>query len=1715
MADGTTIAATSTAPSPAVLSLTTVAREIDAIVSTASPHAMQALYAMAERMSVDDLRVLGSLPVQPHALLHALVAAVHCMQLSVSVNHWRLDLTLPPWSLLRLEILSDTPQVWKKMNKQLATVRSGSNVLAPGQVRCVWCLLRGFHVNKHSLASILDEYARVSTIGASLGAWLWLCLAYSVLPSGSVQVNASSTSQSKQIKLAPAVMSSRSKPQVEDRNPHRNQVGTPPPHSMQEIPVANSQLTVSARSMRRFRLGLKIGDRFYLLAASVHQRHDVENRDSNGGIFWSVYRLASAKVHGAGEILDLTDRAVRSHVDVRSTGPLWKARQALQMPLPRLFTRFPHSAGLMSLLQLAFYAKLFHPNHTTIAFPSIVDGAWPMLLKLAVVKVSKRRKLALTGIGSALIPVHATVANLRHELEIQVQQLSGNTAGVDVPAIQFLYRGAWLPECMEHGLSAWALMPVAVVLVHHRKNPHRAIATRIPIAPAAEQVVRTFHSQLTATLVGAGVPDHLSESAPASDGTASSRPHVELFALHHPLGGSAKGFDNPELDRSIDLVASFLINWRGFLDFQAFQSSDVIYRCEPTPRLADIEVVAGSPSPTESAPEKTQTPLPNLPFAPATEYLFPVYAATTITSETTAIVTSPRGPTVLRQLQQWLDRELEGPPMVPHPRWAISVDIVVIHIVKSTIVDRAPNNVRLEIEYLRDQSSPKSTVVTCVNAWTWWIHPASPTIQEESKAPPGPPRWQRDIWRFITHPTFDFSHQRERLTIFRVPIDCRVAEVSIETGYWSFGEEWTSFFHRTDFAVSLLHRTYDMLVHAHPPGFSIDGVKFGRLVRECSIQPTYLAIGDVAFLFASHCAPGSHREMIWDGFLAAFQLLADKLYANIEGSAHSDRRLKNLVLDLLITAPSVHGIWAAQVNAWRLERKRKHIEDSARAYCAATRLQSVLRGCIVFKRFRARLARIKLERLSAICIQRNERRRRQRWVYLRTRMCVVRTQLFIKARHQLRVLRAEYAAFRERMQIKLERWARRRLRIYRVWKILNAVWLARQTRIREKRKRRVAMHTLWFETKLLRFGLYRCGEAATKSSDGDDHERDRLSQPAPAKSFLLEVVDVRFSTAHTLQVSQAILDQFHAEDSALEEQANGACVPRLRPRDVPLLVVVNRLRWRKHHADPPHFTFYQDPKQSSHGELLFCGAVRSHASETTPWDWHHVRLLERHAWAFVLIAYSPKSATLRRWQFTARFFFRVLQFAAFDGLVFPHDNAMPSDHVDSATVGAQLAQIRRYLRAPVTRLPIMRVLVTYLVHYGTQFPSYDMLPHVIAARRLASQQQRAMLAAKQAARMHELVALAQAHARRIVAQNHRLSLALLSYKKQLDRRSNRFVYVHNRQNDSLVYDTKPFSLFDCDVSWPVDEWIPIHLAHSHPTATRVSSPTDPDDSRAATDDDSRVVARYFNPLRGTYSRFNDVLATVHIQRWYRRKMLIGVKQWTLGHLSRALRYHQRHARPTNLSAREQLGAIKHWAFFEHTQEHDHNAALTLFEAALVLAPDDVEALVGLAILLVFSCRYPAKQTWARGHELLAKARACCRDLPRAMHEIEDNWFCWAIFVQPHTATAMGNYAVFLQCVKQELDKAETLYRRAIDVDPENDCVIENYVRLQRERSPDGIYAAAGPGKVASWRAKEIRRVDSEWREMEDTFTRVASARFFFQNIRTGKCVWQLVAQVSS
>lgn len=478
---------------------------------------------------------------------------------------------------------------------------------------------------------------------------------------------------------------------------------------------------------------------------------------------------------------------------------------------------------------------------------------------------------------------------------------------------------------------------------------------------------------------------------------------------------------------------------------------------------------------------------------------------------------------------------------------------------------------KLEISFERDATCPINALVLLRNAYVWQIVNLKPTDDWDINIPD---KWLQDVLRFVTHPHLDFSSTTTsngasvptHLTFFRVPMAIKNLETRFEASFWSKSVDWRPFLRSTNVCERAFRRKFELLSQSHPPSVSgaIDSLKFSKLLREIAIQPQVLSIGDVTFLFTSHLTSGSHYEMDFDGFLAAMTKIARRLYLEpgspkkkTNKAKHqaqfiaqddqlnqqlpaSNPSLRQLFFERMIHAPSMLGIWQELMDSWRLECKLALLSTFAREFGAATRIQALWR-CFATQRVHLKvLLLMKAQRKAVIRIQSLERRRRVYQPFHTLKAQVMRVQLRVKARSELRRLRRERTALVERMRLRIVRWMRQRLRILHEWKKLNQIWVQQRERIWEKRKRLVCACVGRLESRSLRFSLYRAaadGLEATRASPlpvlGEQVSEDSSTgeiEAEPDKWYDLEVLEPITCWWRSVRVPGRLILRFISEE---------------------------------------------------------------------------------------------------------------------------------------------------------------------------------------------------------------------------------------------------------------------------------------------------------------------------------------------------------------------------------------------------------------------------------------------------------------------------------------------------------------------------------------------------------------------------------------------------------
>lgn len=510
-------------------------------------------------------------------------------------------------------------------------------------------------------------------------------------------------------------------------------------------------------------------------------------------------------------------------------------------------------------------------------------------------------------------------------------------------------------------------------------------------------------------------------------------------------------------------------------------------------------------------------------------------------------------------------------------RFVLAEEVNVIHFTRINCVNTERDdfgiNAVFDIAFLRDESCPLETLIALKGAYVWLIVPRMP--HNNGEAPAVPTEWMLDLHRFVQHPMYDSQWLNcEMLNHFRVRMPWDLAERAIEAAFWSKDVNWNPSVNSTDLYSTVLRQIFDALCRSHPPAFGVDSVKFSKLLYEAKIQPTLLGIGDAAFLFESNLTPGFTYEMDFDGFVRAVEWLAQRFYSEngtkgktgpsktVPGVQHAmikwqhSRRgdhgardcllssLRRFCYETLVHLPNLNSTWHEIMDSWRLVRKQQLLQEYALKYCAATRLRATWIGFVSWRIFLRQRQRMKDERLAATKLQSLARGRKRYLEYHRARRIVIRTQLRIYARSELRRLRAERAAFAERMRVRMVKWTRHHLWLLGEWKSLNAEKAARRDRIREKRLRRLGVGVFPLDTWRVCFSLYRAKsvaptdteESATASNGVEIVSKNAAEhQGGSNEAYELEVVDLTRSWGRLFCVSQQQIDQFIAEEIERQE----------------------------------------------------------------------------------------------------------------------------------------------------------------------------------------------------------------------------------------------------------------------------------------------------------------------------------------------------------------------------------------------------------------------------------------------------------------------------------------------------------------------------------------------------------------------------------------------------
>ncbi len=337
------------------------------------------------------------------------------------------------------------------------------------------------------------------------------------------------------------------------------------------------------------------------------------------------------------------------------------------------------------------------------------------------------------------------------------------------------------------------------------------------------------------------------------------------------------------------------------------------------------------------------------------------------------------------------------------------------------------------------------------------------------------------------------------------------------------------------------------------------------------------------------------------------------------------------------------------------------------------------------------------------------------------------------------------------------------------------------------------------------------------------------------------------------------------------------------------------------------------------------------------------------------------------------------------------------------------------------------------------------------------------------------------------ARDNIKKLLLRVVKKHWDPDAQAFYYVNERTG--AISWTKPAALgADLDIEDPPDEWQKLR----NPDGTHY----------------------YYHALTGRTSWMSEDEAATVVQKLWRKRMSAEFAIGDFLQIVRALRF-QRDAESKYHKNPDSLGSIINYALQLHTQTFDFAQAKTLYKKAFKMAPNNPVLLNAYALFTLADCSYPREKTFVSAHEMMGEAVSVDRE--NAKFQIaRTSFFHWGVVTHPDSPIAWLNYALIMQTMDDNYNKADRYYRKALGC-PGGDSderILRNYKDFQANRLPGGRYEGGGPGDVARKRALVIKDgalgelPAPEFQQMQDPHATDERFSTFYYNQKTGETLWK-------
>lgn len=319
----------------------------------------------------------------------------------------------------------------------------------------------------------------------------------------------------------------------------------------------------------------------------------------------------------------------------------------------------------------------------------------------------------------------------------------------------------------------------------------------------------------------------------------------------------------------------------------------------------------------------------------------------------------------------------------------------------------------------------------------------------------------------------------------------------------------------------------------------------------------------------------------------------------------------------------------------------------------------------------------------------------------------------------------------------------------------------------------------------------------------------------------------------------------------------------------------------------------------------------------------------------------------------------------------------------------------------------------------------------------------------------------------------------IQYEKNFDWASKAFFYVHIKSGTRQW--TKPALLHvDEDIIDPPDEWR----------------------EKVYHDPETDILTTYYsNPFTGQTSWLSESDAARIVQLKFRKRQteLLLPAAMNFANVVKAVIM----IRDTEIKYQQypsKLSNSVNFALLCQCIRFDIGTARALYQDAMVKSSQHPVIARAYGIFILATCKAPLTQTFEKACKLFKQAQEIDPD-QMMFQSAKENFFYWAVFINPNHPLALLNYALFHQCILGEFYKAEKIYRRALAQDRMNEFVAHNYKLFEDQRYPGGYYAGNGvPYSILKRSAVLEERKDwGEWKKMKDPFSSKPNFSAFWFN----------------